>query len=108
MTVAFDQLVMGPCLAAFGEAVTYSPQAGLPLALTAIFDEAAKQVEFSEGAPVESVAPMMGVRLSDFPSGVVPTQGDAVVRAATGLSYLVKDVRPDGKGAAVLMLQQND
>jgi hypothetical protein len=97
----FDQVVLGPSLAVFGESVTYTPTGGQAVTLTGIFDAAYQVVEFQEGAPVSTVMPVLGVRLSDF--AAAPLQGDAVV--IRGASYAVKDVEPDGKGGAKLKLQ---
>jgi hypothetical protein len=104
VAIDFSTLVLGPAMAAFGEPVTYDPVEGDAFALTAVVDLAHAEVSFTDGAPVSTVKPMLGVRLADFPAGIAPQQDDqATVR---GTLYDVVDVEPDGQGGAMLVMQE--
>ena len=108
-TLDLDALVLGPTMKVFGEegqgypAAVYAPAGRQSFTLPqAVFDNAYRDVSFAEGMPVSTTRPALGVRLSLFPPGVAPTQGDQVtVRSQL---YDVQDVRPDGHGHALLML----
>lgn len=107
MTLDLDRLlndvVTDPAI--FAQPVRYTPQSGASFVLNAIFTDAATVVALGEGADHSTMAPMLGVKLSDFPDGFPPQQGDTAVILATGAAYLVKDVNPDGGGMAKLPLQ---
>ena len=112
--VDWDGLVLGPCMATFGDTVTYTPAAGQPVQITGVFDEEYLEVTpmgagpfsstelLSLGAPggITSARPVLGVQLSQFQ--VPPVQGDTLV--VRGDSYIVKEVQPDGHGGAKLLL----
>ena len=107
--IDFDNLVVGPLQAIFGEAVTYQPSAGQPFATTGVFDwyfaesdPLGEGGEYSQSRPVHvSVRQaVLGVQLSAFL--IQPAQGDILV-ARAGRFY-VKEVQPDGHGGAKLML----
>jgi hypothetical protein len=104
MAIDWDKAVLAPVMGVFGEAVTYSPSVGTPFAITGIFDEAYHEVDLVEGAPVNTVIPILGVRLEPF--SVMPSQGDTLTITRTGESYVVRDVRVDGKGGAKLLLNE--
>ena len=104
-----DALVNGPVNAAFGESntgaglVTYTPAGGAPFDLDGVFDAAWREVEMRTGGrhsmsmPISTTKPAFGCRLSDFPEGVTPQQGDTFVRASDpSRTYTVSDPRPDG------------
>jgi len=103
-----DGLVIGPCIAAFGEAAqgqalpVYTPAGGSPFALDGVFDEEFRELDQITGLPVSSAAPVFGVQLSQFPTGTAPGQSDTVM--LRGRNFVVREVRPDGHGAAKLML----
>lgn len=108
MAVDFDKLVIGPCTAIFGDPVTYSPAAGdPPFAITGVYNDAYVEVETTgDGPPVTSSYPVLGVQLSQFAAlgRATPVQGDGLTLDKTGESFDVREVRPDGKGAALLLL----
>lgn len=110
MTLSFDTLVLAPCLAAFGEVAQgwpepiYTPQGWPDFAIDGVFDEGYREVDLFPGSPVTSAAPVLGVRLSDFPPNVAPSQGDLVV--IRGVNYLVREVRPDSHGFLLLTLNR--
>jgi hypothetical protein len=55
---------------------------------------------------INSIKPTAGFRLSQFPTGVAPVQGDTLVRTATGVSYTVAEPRPDSHGNVRLILNE--
>lgn len=101
--------VLGACMDAFGEPVTYQAQAAGtgPVATTAVFDNGFFEREtFSEsGAPgrVTGSRPMAAIQLSALPAA--PVQGDTLT--ARGTAYRVTEVQPDGHGGARLMLTRS-
>lgn len=78
----------------FGVAVTYTPAAGSPQSITAIFDAAGTTVDVSAGVPVQTTAPMLDMRDADL--ATTAAQGDTVTIGAT--TYEVAHVEPDGNG----------
>jgi hypothetical protein len=85
----------------FGVPIVYTPAlTGLPSAITAPFDEAAKRVVQQGDTWIEATCPLLTVRLADLP--VMPAQHDAVTVA--GHAYEVSSVEPDGQGCAKLYL----
>ena len=109
MPLDFDGLVLGPCLQAFGEPVDYSSlAAGITFPLTAAFDQLAHTSTFSDYMASSSEKSSLGVQLSQFPPGIVPSGGDDADSADTvvvrGVAYWVTDVKPDGVGHAKLSL----
>jgi len=103
MAIDWNKAVLGPVMGVFGEAVTYSPSAGTPFAISGIFDEAYREVEVVDGdIPVTTEIPVLGVRIADFPAP--PLQGDLLTITRTGATYAVREARLDGHGGAKLML----
>ncbi len=104
-----DQNILAPMMAAgvFGENVQplYTPQGGAQFALDGVFDD--QYVGLSlEGAEPEfqTMSPVLGVRLAQFPPGVTPNQGDVVTVASVSTTYRVMSVKADGHGWAKLVL----
>lgn len=102
--IDWDSLVLGPCMATFGEPVTYTPAAGVAFAITGVFDAQYADVVVADGLPITSNMPVLGVQLSQFATS--PQQGDTLTIASTSQTFVVKEVRPDGHGSAKLMLNQ--
>jgi hypothetical protein len=102
--IDWDTLVLGPLHSVFGEPVPvmYSIAGGAPFGVSGIFDEGARSVRLVTEPEFNEVAPVLGVRLSQFPAGYDPrnAQGDTFV--VRGVTYVVKDGRPDSHGAAHL------
>jgi hypothetical protein len=122
----FDALVNAKVNETFGElaltgnACTYTPQGGTAFALDGVFDLAWREAAIHTGRhsaamAVSTTRPAFGCRLSDFPAGVAPRQGDTLVRLTPLLGedgtpltdeqgnplfdeqqYEVSDIRPDG------------
>lgn len=94
-------LVLAAALREFGQAVTYTPAGGSPLAIAAIFDAAYQLVALGGDVEIDAVGPVLGVRLADF--AAPPAQGDAATVGSA--SYVVRSVHPDGQGGAKLLLK---
>lgn len=111
--IDWDKAVVGPCMSVFGGEVTYRPAAGGSFTITAVFDEANRQLVLLEdgSAALNESAPVLGVQLSQFPAGVVPAQDDQLYIAAVGTvvidrTFVVRDTQPDSHGGAKLMLNK--
>ncbi len=92
-----------PCKAVFGEPVTYQPADGAAFVINGIFDDAYREVTVAgDGTAVTTDSPILGVQLGDF--AAPPLQGDQLTVTRTGETFVVKEVRPDSHGWAVLML----
>lgn len=102
--VDWDNLVHGPVLGVFGEAarVQYTPAAGAPFFVDAIFDEGARPIQIVTGPEVNEVAPTLGIRLSQFPAGFDARNAKGDSFLARGVTYVVKDGKPDSHGWAIL------
>ena len=111
--IDFDTLVLGPCMATFGEPIRYRtialPEAPAITALiTGVFDEPNVDQFSLEGftpGVVVNTKPLLGVQLSQLAAfGIVPAQDDMLTRVATGNTYQVSKVRQDSHGGASLEL----
>lgn len=104
--IDWDRMVNGPVMGVFGEPALFQPVIGAAFGIHGTFHEAYKSVDLVGGMGVTSEMPALGVQLSEFP--VHPLQKDRVVITATSLhgggTYVVKEVQPNGVGAAVLLL----
>jgi hypothetical protein len=101
-------MVHGPVMQAFGEVarVQYTPAGGSPILVDGIFDEGARPVRLVDDPDVNEVAPLLGVRLSQFPAGFNPRNAKddtfVVTRAGVTTTYVVTDGKPDSHGWAQL------
>ena len=101
MAIDWDELVLGPVVGVFAEAVTYIPAGGAPYASQGVFTEGFQVVTILEdGSPITGEQPRLGVRLADLRA--TPVQGDAVT--VRGTTYSVNEPRFDSHGRADLML----
>jgi hypothetical protein len=112
--IDWDTLLIGPCMNAFAEPVTYTPAGGAPYQITGVFDRAyLEQLPFGGGGGQEPLGfgsagnitaarPVLGVQLSQFAQE--PAQDDTVLIPSVGIAYTVKEVQPDGHGWALLLL----
>lgn len=102
--IDWQSVVVGPCLAVFGEPATYSARAwSMEFEVSVVFDDAFKVVTMSsDGSDVLSTFPAAGVNLADFP--LMPAQGDLLTRISNGKVYTVREVRADSHGGAMLIL----
>jgi len=108
MAIDWDQHVLAPMMSAgvFGENVqpTFMPAAGGSFPIDGVFDRPYHGLVLeADGEPgFATRKPVIGVRLSQFT--VDPLKGDKVFIPSVPETYIVSDVRPDGKGHAVLEL----
>jgi hypothetical protein len=103
VTVDWDALVIGPVFGVFAEPATYLPNKGAPFAITGVFDREYEGVNVIDQLDAAaSSKPVLGVRLSQFPAP--PRTNDKVQIPSVGATYVVKNVKPDGHGHAVLEL----
>lgn len=104
--IDWQSLLNAPVMGVFGEAASFQPRAGAAHDIHGTFHEAFKSIDLLGGSDVTSVMPELGVVLSEFQ--VPPQQGDLIVITPTALhgggTYVVKEVRPNGIGVAVLLL----
>jgi hypothetical protein len=92
-----------PCNASFGEPAIYQPAAGGSTAINGVFDEAYEELTLTkDGSSVTSASPILGMQPSDLPAP--PLRGDRLTILRTGEIFIVKEVRPDSHGWAILML----
>jgi hypothetical protein len=121
MPLDLGRLTLGPAMRLYGANILYSRGADPAFPVPAVFDRRHAAVGLGEdGTPVSMLVAQLGVRLSRFPPGFTPEQGDAVQVAligdrqvsawplATGgvlTPFVVKDVQPEGEGGAVLVLE---
>jgi hypothetical protein len=109
MPVAWDSLLLVPVEGVFGQPATWTNRAGNTSALlNGVFDEAVRDVEVVDGIPVTSTRPCYGVRVAELP--VLPKQGDTLLvlagdpAPATDTTYVIREVRVDGHGWVLLLL----
>lgn len=100
--IDWDTLVLGPCVAQFGESVTYAYANGTTLTITGVYDEQYAAIDAVDGQAITSTKPVVGVQLSQLPA--LPQQGDTLTIVRTGDVFAIREVRPDGHGWAKLML----
>ncbi|WP_157218675.1 head-tail joining protein [Flavisphingomonas formosensis] len=115
MSIDWDALVLSPVMAIFGEGdgtdaslPTYMPAAGGSFALAdAVFDREYLAVTTNDdGSENATRKPILGVRLARFAEAGVggPVQNDKVLIPSVGITYIVREVQPDGHGHALLLL----
>lgn len=102
--VDWDTLVHGPLMRVFGESapIPYTRRGGATLTVTAIFDEASNSVRLLDDPDVNEVRPVLGIQLSQFPTGYDPRNAKGDTFVARGVTYVVKDGKPDSHGWALL------
>lgn len=106
MPIDWNSVVIGPLHGVFAEPVTYMPYAGGSFAITGVFDDAyLKEVMFEDASSgVTEVSAVLGVQLSQFSSP--PVQNDQLSVPSVSSTYVVRQVRPDSRGAAKLLLSK--
>lgn len=111
MPIDWQNKVMSPLVAAFGQPISYYPvndKYNVKHQLTGIFDEAYTDINIVDGLSVTSVSPCIGLNLADLPAA--PCQKDQIlVKSSFGAPlkdtwYIVKKVMPDGHGGCRLLL----
>lgn len=108
MAIDWDKMVNGPVMGVFGEPALFRPASRASFGIHGTFHEAYKSVDLVDGMGMTTEMPALGVQLAEFP--VAPLQKDRVVITPTALhgggTYVVKEVRPNGVGSAVLLLNR--
>lgn len=87
--------------------VVYTPpggDAGDAFSLQGVYDSAHEAVDVDAGVPVDTIVPVLGVHLPDFPTGVEPEQGASIV-FGTGERFLVRSVQKDEAAEAGALLE---
>jgi hypothetical protein len=117
--IDWDNLVLAPCLAAFGETETatadnrpiYTPAAGEAFAVVGVFTDAFEElVILDDGAPgYVTHKPTLGVRDSQWlgAEGQIWAEGDHVFVPRKNQNYLVNAPKPDGQGHTLLQLNES-
>ncbi|WP_233869681.1 head-tail joining protein [Paraburkholderia adhaesiva] len=106
--IAWDTLLLAPVEGIFGQPATYRARDGTQFPLNGVFDEAVTDVDVSASPPVTTVRPVYGYRVAALP--VKAHQGDTLfIRSAPGAPavdtrYVVREVRVDGHGWGLLLL----
>ena len=106
MSLSFDSLVLGPCISVFCEvnqgypAIVYMPISAGAYTIGGIFDPSYEEIIIKNGEPVTRKVPVIGCKASDFTA--MPQQDDSV--QARGKTYVIREVRDDGHGGIMLML----
>lgn len=106
MSVNWDAVVIGPLQGVFGEPVIYTPLGGAAFQISGVFDDAyLKEMLFEDGTTgTNTVSAVLGVQLSQF--STPPAQNSSLTVISNGATYLVREVRPDSRGGAKLMLSR--
>ncbi|MCW6550988.1 head-tail joining protein [Yersinia ruckeri] len=111
MGIHWDQHLLAPLQAVFGDPVEYRPAGGAAYTVSGIFDRAYTQdIEpLDDGSTINTTKPVLGVRDGEFRS--LPKQGDRVFIAVAGgvtinTLFTVSDVQPDSHGGSKLILNQ--
>ena len=106
--IDWDKTVIAPLMGAFAEPVSYRTASGwnYEKTISGVFDNAyLKDVMFEDGSTgVSEVQAVLGVQLSQFL--FPPAQNDQLLVHSINAYYVVRDVNPDGKGGAKLLLSK--
>lgn len=103
--IDWDREVIGPVMTEFAEPVIYYPVMlpGSSFQAHGVFDESHRlESGIGGGLDVSTSVPVIGIQDALFQRP--PEQGDRLTICRTGVTYEVKDVRPDGHGHSKLML----
>ncbi len=107
MAVSFNALALAPCIAAFGEAATYCPGAGAPIALTGIFNRFARdeKINAETGELRQVIQPSFAFNAADLPAGL-PLPGNGEQIAVDGNVWAISETVPDSFGHVLLKLKR--
>jgi len=104
MNPVIPNIMMENFLAVFGIDCSFRPKAGGVFSIRGIFENKYLGVEPSTGMPISTSSPQIGIKLAHLPAGVGIKRDDIFV--VNGKSFSVREVRPDGLGAATVMLYE--
>lgn len=82
--------------------VEYRPEAGAPVLLTGIYDEAWCEVDPHSRAPISSTGPAVHMRTGDLPAE--PADADRLV--IQGRIFRILAPKPDGQGVTIYPLKE--
>src|SRR5262245_40188297 len=112
--IDFDAIVLNPCenIFAIRAKFTYTatkPEAA-PVIVRGIYSSAPIDVIMQDETIFSDQQTSLGIRLRDFPNGIVPDRGDEVemvepTHPSFGMKYWIGDSDLDGQGGAMLMLR---
>jgi hypothetical protein len=112
--IDFDQIVLNKCEDIFSIVCKFTftaskPEAA-PITVRGIYSSGPYDVAMQDDAIFSDQQTSLGIRLRDFPGGLVPDRGDTVEitdsrHPAFGLKYWIGDSDLDGQGGAMLMLR---
>ncbi|MEX3691881.1 hypothetical protein AB3X91_09065 [Paraburkholderia sp. BR14263] len=107
MAIDWDAVVLSPCHDnAFGEPATFRPVGASPIGITGIFfDGYNRNVDLGDGTGLTTVKPVFVVRSAQFGKRL-PKQNDGLSVASVNVSYVIRDVQPDGLGELRLELHK--
>ena len=86
----------------FGVAASYTPAGGSASTVNGIFDNEYFATDAGGEVAFALQQPMFHCRTADVPSAA---EGDAI--RVSGVDYTVRNVRPDGTGMTMLMLEED-
>lgn len=112
--IDFDAIVLNPCEDIFSIVCKFTfeqtkPEAA-PAVVRGIYSSDAFDVAMQDGTIFSDQRTKLGIRLRDFPGGVLPDRGDLVEiidqrHPAYGNRYWIGDSDLDGQGGAMLLLR---
>ena len=102
--IDWDALVIGPCMETFGEAagVPYTRAGGATFTVDGVFDEGSINLRLVADPSFVENGPVLGVRLSQFPTDYDPRNAKDDTFVVRGVTYVVREGRPDSHGWALL------
>jgi hypothetical protein len=86
----------------FAVTASYTPSGGVAANVNGIFDNEHVEVDAGGSVTVSLQQPLFTCQTSDVSSAA---EGDAIT--ISGTDYTVRDVRPDGTGVTVLVLEED-
>lgn len=115
--IDFDQVVLRQCENIFSIVCRFTfaqtkPEAA-PITVRGIYSSGPTDVLLQDNAIFSDQQTSLGIRLRDFPDGLVPDRGDLVEitdsrHPAFGNKYWIGDSDLDGQGGAMLMLRTQE
>lgn len=100
--VDFDRLVNAAVARTFARPVEFRRGEQPPFTARGVFHREHLALAMPDGADVSAMQASLTVRLSEFPAGFVPRQGDQVTIGSD--RWLVQDPQPDAEGMVKLLL----
>lgn len=103
--IDFANQAFAPCIAAFGQAVTYQPVTGASFATTGIFTLSATDDKVTtDGDIIQETSTTLMVNTATFPPGTSPKRFDVCI--VNGGSWQVSEAVPGQFGDMLLKLKQ--